>query len=111
MDQDPLPLDALARRLDLQSVLEGILGSRNVYFQPPPDVVLQYPAIIYDYNRDDDSFANNALYRTIRSYTVTVIDRDPDSTIGDKIRRLPMCSRDRRFKADSLNHDVLRLYF
>lgn len=103
--------NAKNRRIELQRLLEDILGSEQVYFQPPTNIQLQYPAIVYDYTRDNDSYANNALYRTLRSYTITVIDRDPDSDIGERIRALPLCTRDRRYIADSLNHDVLNLYY
>ena len=28
----------MSRRIELQGILEGILGSRNVYFEPPSNV-------------------------------------------------------------------------
>lgn len=34
-------------RIDLQYLLENILGSRHVYFQPPETVKMNYPAIVY----------------------------------------------------------------
>ena len=37
----------MASRLDLQTFLEEILESRNVYFQPPESVKMKYPAIVY----------------------------------------------------------------
>ena len=41
------------RRLELQSELEKILGSRNVYYQPLPSLKLQYPCIVYERNPGD----------------------------------------------------------
>jgi len=41
----------MAPRLELQEVLESLLGSRNVYFQPPLNLKMNYPCIIY--KRDD----------------------------------------------------------
>ena len=35
------------KRQTLQSELEAILGSRNVYYQPPANLKMQYPAIRY----------------------------------------------------------------
>ncbi len=98
-------------RLELQSLLEVILGSENVYFQPPPNVKMQYPAIVYNRNDEDTEFSGNVPYiRTIR-YQVTVIDRNPDSVIPAMIAALPMCTRNRFFAANNLNHDVFNLYF
>lgn len=37
----------MASRLNLQTFLEEILESRNVYFQPPESVKMKYPAIVY----------------------------------------------------------------
>ncbi len=98
-------------RLDLQTLLEVILGSSNVYFQPPANVQMQYPCIVY--KRDDavTEFSGNKPYRYTKRYQVTVIDRDPDSVIPDRVASLPMCLFNRFFTADNLNHDVFNLYF
>ena len=37
----------MASRLDLQTFLEELLESKNVYFQPPESVKMKYPAIVY----------------------------------------------------------------
>lgn len=98
-------------RLELHSILEGILGSRNVYFQPPESFKLAYPCIVYE--RDDVwvDYADNTTYRTKKKYTVTVITKDPDSTIPDELLKLPNCSFNRHFIVDNLNHDAFILYF
>lgn len=108
---DQLSDTALRRRLELQEILEGILGTNQVYFQPPPNLQMSYPAIIYSHSRANESFANNYLYRDKRGYDVTIIDRDPDSEIPEKVKQLAMCSFDRRYIADSLNHTVYTLYY
>ena len=101
----------MAPRLELQALLEGLLGSRNVYHQPPPQTTMQYPCIVYF--RDDEvvEHADNFPYHRRKRYQVTVIDRNPDSLIPDKIGSLPLCSFERHFKADQLNHDVYNLFF
>lgn len=101
----------MAQRLDLQATLVGILGSGNVYFQPPPSLKIQYPCIIY--NREDarTDFANNKPYGYRKQYLVTVIDSNPDSLIPDKVAALPLCVFDRFYTANNLNHDVYKLFF
>lgn len=101
----------MAPRLDLQALLVYILGTDNVYFQPPPSKTMQYPAIVYNREDVDTQFADNLPYSRMKRYNVTVIDRNPDSDIPDKIGALPMCRHDRFYAADNLNHDAFTLYF
>lgn len=101
----------MGTRIELQSLLESILGSENVYYQPPASLLIKYPAIIY--NRYDilNYSANNKPYIQNIAYTVIVIDRNPDSEYVKKISMLPNCSYDRHYVSDNLNHDVFTLYF
>lgn len=101
----------MAPRVDLQTILEAVLGTRNVYFQPPSNVQMQYPCIVYNRDSADTEFAGNNPYRNTKRYQVTVIDRNPDSGIPDKVAALPLCSYDRFFTADNLNHDVFTIFF
>lgn len=101
----------MAPRLSLQALLTALLGSSNVYFQPPPSLAMNYPCIVYKRDDVNTEFADNKPYKHKKRYQVTVIDRDPDSVIPDKVAALPMCVFDRFFTADNLNHDVYNLYF
>lgn len=101
----------MGQRLQLQSLLEDLLGGTNVYFQPPNNLQMQYPSIIYSRNYAYTEFADDNPYRYCKRYQVTVIDTDPDSGIPDKVAALPMCVFDRHYTADNLNHDVFNLYF
>lgn len=97
-------------RLGLHEILCEALGSRNVYFQPPENLKMKYPAIVYSRDDFDDSHANNSAYIQKTGYMVTLIDRDPDSGTLDAIRALPHCRFDRHYTADNLNHDVFTIY-
>lgn len=97
-------------RLQLQSLLETLLGSQHVYFQPPANVKMQYPCIVYARDNASTEFAGNFPYRYHKRYQVTVMDTDPDSPYPDKVARLPMCLFNRHFTADNLHHDVFILY-
>ena len=101
----------MAQRLDLHQILVSVLGSNNVYFQPPPTIQMVYPCIIYKRHDVDKKYANNDTYSHTKRYQVTVIDRDPDSEIPDRVLVLPRCTYDRFYTADNLNHDVFKLYF
>lgn len=98
-------------RETLQTLLESLLGSRNVYYQPPESVKLSYPCIVYERSGIRTDSANNKIYRKYNRYTVTYIDEDPDSEIPNKLLELEYCGFDIHFTADNLNHDVFILYF
>lgn len=101
----------MASRLDLHELLCSVLGTRNVYFQPPESVKMQYPCIVYKRSSVNTRFADNELYMRKKRYTVTVIDKNPDSEIPDKVASIPMCAFDRHFTSDNLNHDVFSIYY
>ena len=82
----------MASRLNLQTELETILGSRNVYYQPPESVKMKYPAIVYSRKNIDNIFADDTVYTQNHSYELTVIDPNPDSEIVMKVSRLPACT-------------------
>lgn len=101
----------MAPRLELQALFVDLLGSENVYFQPPPSITMKYPCIVYNRDQMDIAFADNEAYKHKTRYQVTVIDKDPDSGIPDKVARLPLCTYDRFFAVDELNHDVFNIFF
>lgn len=96
-------------RSELQAILLSFVD--NVYFQPPSNVVMEYPCIRYQRDNADTEFADDIPYRITRKYMVTVIDRDPDSLIPAKVAALPTALHNRSYPADDLNHDVYTLYF
>ena len=98
-------------RLELQSKLEEILGSRNVYFQPPETIKLSYPCIVYSRQNGDTQFGDNLPYLYMNAYQIIVIDPDPDSEIPAKIAQLPLSRFDRHYTADNLNHDSFVVYY
>lgn len=95
----------------LQTLLEGLLGSHNVYYQPPESVKLSYPCIVYERSGIRTDSANNKTYRKYNRYTVTHIDEDPDSEIPNKLLELEYCGFDTHFTENNLNHDVFTLFF
>lgn len=101
----------MANRLDLQAELEELLGSRNVYFQPPASVRINYPAIVYTRSDIDNIFADDSVYMQSHFYEVTVIDEDPDSKIVDAVSKLPTCRFSRHFTSENLNHDTFIIYY
>lgn len=102
----------MADRVDLHEKLVSVLGSRNVYFQPPESLKLTYPCIIYSKNNIRSRYADDKSYASMNEYAVTVVDYDPDNTIAESLlKRFSLCRFDRRYTAENLYHDVLTLYY
>lgn len=96
-------------RLDLHDLLLEITD--NVYFQPPNNLHMSFPCIVYNLDGGFTERGDNRLYRYTKRYQVTVIDRNPDSELPDRVIELPMCEFNRFFARDNLNHTVFNLYF
>ena|SRR3982751_6479293 len=99
------------RREELQAHLETLLGSGNVYFQPPDDANMAYPAIVYRRDRGDTTFAENRPYHNEMRYQVMAISRDPDEAVVRTLMQEPKCVHIRFFAIHDLNHDVFTLVF
>lgn len=102
-------MSIMGQRLDLHAIFKVI--TPKVYFQPPSNVQMEYPCIVYQRDDADTKFAGNRPYSYQQRYQVTLIDPNPDSIILAKIAALPLCTYDRHYKANNQNHDVFTLYF
>jgi hypothetical protein len=101
----------MASRLDFHALLVSILGSDNVYFQPPPSHVMLYPCIVYNRSNIRSTHADDLPYKHDNQYTVTVIDANPDSVIPVEVSKIPRSVFDRHFVSENLNHDVFNILF
>ena len=101
----------MASRLELQKKLEELLESRNVYYEPPTNVRMEYDAIRYSLEAIESRFANDDRYRNLKKYNVIVISRDPDPEVVDKILGLRYTSLGRPYVADNLYHYPITIYY
>ena len=102
----------MASRLSLQDELETLLGSENVYFQPPESLRMNYPCIRYELSNITQLRANNGNYATHKAYTVYHIYKDPDGDlINTFLTTFQMCDYNRHYTGDGLHHDVYTIFF
>lgn len=99
------------RRMQLHKMLLDIVGTNNVYFQPPSTVKMKYPCIRYSLSADSPKYADNMAYLNRDKYTVMVIDPHAESRLRHEVRKLPLCSLKNAYTADNLHHFVFDLYF
>lgn len=96
---------------ELQLTLEELNGNRNVYYNPPADMYMEYDAIRYSLSTIDVAYADNNKYKKMKCYDLIVISIDPDPEVVDKILELPYSSLGRPYKADNLHHYPITLYY
>lgn len=94
--------------LKLHNLLLSI-GGPNVYHQSPG--TLNYPCIKYDINKIDNLHANDEVYNQNNCYLITVMSKDPDCEIVEKISKLPKCRFDRKFINNNIHHTTFLLYY
>lgn len=84
----------------------------NVYFQPPSNIKMVYPCIVYNKTGKNRHFADNVVYLSQQGYRLMVIESDPDSVIADNIEtHFKHCLIDQYYTVDNLNHTTLSLYY
>ncbi len=99
-------------RLEFDAKLRELLGSSNVYFQPPESIKLKFPCIIYKRSRIDAKHADDKFYMGTNCYDVTVISKDPDfPLVEEMLIAFPMSRFDRFFTVDNLNHNIFTIYY
>jgi hypothetical protein len=101
----------MGQRLQLQTDLETILGSRNVYFQPPENLQMSYPCVVYYSDVMDTDYADNNPYRLHKPYLLTVISRNPEEPAVDAIAKLRLCRHKRAYMAENLHHNAFLIYY
>ena len=102
----------MASRLNLQTELEEILGSKQVYFQPPESVHLKYPAIIYKKSAGAAKHADNIPYNFRNRYKITIIDKDPDADwVNKMLKRFKYVYVEAEYASENLNHFQFTMYY
>lgn len=99
------------RRITLHSELKALLGNDHVYFQPPENIKIEYPAIIYERRNIDARYSDNRVYNTTSEYNVTIVDSDPDSIIVDKMSKFRTARYIRKYVSNGLYHDIFKIFY
>lgn len=101
----------MGSRTELQTFLEDIPGVSAAYFQPPASISLSYPCIVYDLTDIIPAHADNRPYILTTEYTLTVIDKNPDTQIIYEIGKIEGARFSRFFASEGLNHYVFTINF
>lgn len=99
-------------RKELEYKFYELLGNNNVYFQPPDNVHMLYPCIVYRLDGVYNNHADNKSYHRVKRYSVTHIYKDVrQEKIDEFLDTFKLINYDTRFTSDNLYHDVYTLYW
>lgn len=96
-------------RLELHQELLKITD--EVWFQPPSDVSMSYPSIVYTRDSLLPFYADNKKHEKFNRYTLSVITEDPDEPIVDQILELPYTNLETSFVSENLYNYQITLYY
>lgn len=96
------------KRQKLQDFLKTLCD--NVYFQPPKDILMEFPAIVYKLSDVDNTTADNAIYVQNLVYEVVVLDGDSESEIVSNLCSMLKFKFVRQYTANDLYHTVFEYY-
>jgi hypothetical protein len=89
-----------------------LLGSEYCYFNPPDNIRIHHPCIIYRRLRPEVKHADNTRYATMDHYRLTVISTDPDYDLPDKIADHFMhAAIENQANINNLSHTYIDLYY
>lgn len=102
----------MAGRLQLQDELERILGTSEVYYQPPESKKLKYPCIIYEIDDTYTRKADNKNYIFVNRYHIKHLFKSNDNDLRkDLLDNFEMMTHDNRMVVDGLYNDDFTLYY
>lgn len=95
---------------DLLHLLRQAVQHNRVYFQPPENLNIGYPAVVFHLSKIEIDHASNVPYKGAKEYSVTLITKDPEPDVIDEILKIPYSSLDTTYISDGMNHFVFTVY-
>lgn len=88
------------------------ISEGHIYFLPPPNVQLKFPALVYERSSRTVQRADNIAYIGYDEYDLTWISEDPDDRTADEIcLGLDYCTISSIQSYDKMYHTRMRLYW
>lgn len=95
---------------DLLHLLQKAVDHNRVYFQPPENLKIGYPAVIFHLSKIKLDHADDVPYKGAREYSVTLIAKEPEPKVLDEILKIPYTTLDTTYIVDGMNHFVFTTY-
>ena len=87
-------------------------ADEHIYFQPPENLKIEYPCIVYSLSGFHSLHADNETYHRRREYELIYISKDPDDEVIEKLEDLPLCTMTGDpYTSDNPYHYPYTIYF
>lgn len=97
-------------RLRFHNALQAYVGNNiKLYFNPPEDLKLQIPCIRYSLSTFNVRHADDQVHRAVPIYDVTLVTRDVDDPLIEKLVKFPGSRFDRTYRDSSLCYATYRI--
>lgn len=96
---------------EVGDLLEGVLGNSNVYFQPPTNIKLKYPCMVYKFVTPKVDRAGNMPYIVTGHWEVHHMYKDPDNSLVEKMLfASPFVAHDNNIVSEGVYNDYYTIY-
>lgn len=96
-------------REGLHQFLVAILGSAEVYMDPPENLKMRYPAIVYTRTDVRQQYADDGVYLCSDKYEIVVVSRTPMHPATTKLLQTARVRFNKHYVVNGLHHDVMTL--
>lgn len=102
----------MLKRVDIQEKFKFLLGSNNVYYQPPANLKMKYPAIVYSLDGLDVKRFDNIRLINKNCFSVTHIYRnESENLVEAMLKNFEYISFDNRSIVDGIYNDHYTIYW
>ena len=102
----------MLKRVDIQEKFKFLLGSNNVYYQPPANLKMKYPAIVYSLDGLDVKRFDNTKLINKNCFSVTHIYRnESENLVETMLKNFEYISFDNRSIVDGIYNDHYTIYW
>lgn len=102
----------MLKRVDIQEKFKFLLGSNNVYYQPPANLKMKYPAIVYSLDGLDVKHFDNTRLINKNCFSVTHIYRnESENLVETMLKNFEYISFDNRSIVDGIYNDHFTIYW
>lgn len=98
-------------RTEMQTLLEGVIGNQNVYYQAPPNTGMHYPCIVYSFVRFNVDHADNKPYVVSGHWEIHHMYKSIKNDLKEKMLfAAPYIAHNNRIVKDGVYNDYYTLY-
>lgn len=98
------------KRIELHNKLLSSTTILNVYFQPPENIKIVYPCIIYERQLFKPRYADDTMYSNNVCYKVILVDSKPNNENLNNLLIIKNSKYVNHYYKNSLHYDVFSIY-